>query len=54
MGVKRNRGDGDHMIGSWGKCWICHLPTRAIELNFETHIHRGLCSRIAWRRFERA
>lgn len=47
-------GDGDHFRGSRGKCWVCRFPTRSIELNFETHIHRGICSRIAWRRYERA
>jgi len=59
MGTKPLRfgkriGDGQHIIDKWHKCSFCHLPTRTTEVNFETSLHRGICSRMMWRRYERA
>lgn len=38
----------DH-IWSWRRrpCWQCGRRTRWVEVCFETHIHRGLCTRKA-------
>lgn len=26
--------------GRFGRCWVCRRPTRYIEINFETHLHK--------------
>lgn len=32
-------------------CWICENPTCWVELNFESHICPGQCTREAWRQY---
>jgi hypothetical protein len=36
--------------GPWGRCWVCGLPTRLVEMNFEAYLHRR-CVRIADRAY---
>lgn len=35
-------------------CWICKIPTKMIEVNFECPLHPGPCSGVAWRIFDKA
>lgn len=36
----------------WGpiarECWACKQPTHYIEVNFESHMHPGLCEDAIW------
>lgn len=32
-------------------CWVCGLPTRYIEINFEAYLHKKRCLKIADRAY---
>lgn len=41
-------------IKSWRKCWNCHLPTKWMDVDFETALHRGFCRRRKWAQYGKA
>lgn len=53
--LEKRFGDNEHFwIWKPGRCWNCKWPCFWSEINFQTYIHPGKCSKAKWLEYDEA